>query len=226
MSKILACAGISKSFIDGDKNIMVLRHIDLLVQPGEMLAIVGSSGCGKSTLLQILAGLEQPTAGRVLLNNEDYSQLSAARKSYLRNTYLGFVYQFHHLLAEFSALENVAMPLLLAGKLSLSAINDKAAAVLTAVGLQDRLQHKPAQLSGGERQRVAIARAIVTEPVCILADEPTGNLDPENADRVLHLLLGLQTMLQLSLIIVTHDQKIARKAQRAFTIQNGYLIPC
>lgn len=226
MSKVLACAGISKAFRDGDKTIVVLRNVDLLVKQGEMLAIVGSSGCGKSTLLQILGGLESPSAGRVLLNNEDYQQVSEARRCYLRNNYLGFIYQLHHLLAEFSALENVALPLLLAGKLSLPLIKDKAAAVLTAVGLQQRLHHKPAHLSGGERQRVAIARAIVTEPLCILADEPTGNLDPENAARLLQLLLGLQTMLQVSLIIVTHDQNIANKAQRVFTIKNGYLMRC
>lgn len=220
---ILACSELEKSFYAAGKKNVVLRSINLAVKSGEMVAIVGNSGSGKSTLLHILGGLDVPSKGTVFLHNKKFSHLPEARKCYLRNNYLGFVYQFHHLLPEFSALENVAMPLLLRGGINLTEIYAKATDLLVAVGLAKQAQYKPYQLSGGERQRVAIARALVTAPVCVLADEPTGNLDPPNATKVLHLLLHLQNMLQLSLVVVTHDPRVAQQAQRVFTISNGYL---
>lgn len=223
MSKpVLVCEKLSKTYSDGASNIHVLRDMDLAVQPAEMIAIVGTSGSGKSTFLHLLAGLDKPTSGRVLINDKNIHDLPEAEKCALRNQALGFVYQFHHLLPEFSALENVGMPLLIQGR-EPKKIREKAAHILEQVGLKDRMEHRLGQLSGGERQRVAIARALVSDPVCVLADEPTGNLDPYNAERVLQLFFDLQAMHQTSVIMVTHDPNIAKKAQRTMRIQEGKL---
>jgi lipoprotein-releasing system ATP-binding protein len=220
---VLTCHKLAKSYLDGVSRIEVLRQIDLTVQSAEMIAIVGSSGSGKSTLLHLLGGLDKPTHGHVILNGKNLQHLSEKEKCRLRNHHLGFVYQFHHLLPEFTALENVGMPLLIRGD-DPSIIRDKAAHLLDQVGLKNRMKHKLSQLSGGERQRVAIARALVAEPLCVLADEPTGNLDPNNADRVLQLFFDLQKAHQTSVIMVTHDPGIARRAQRVLHIEEGRLV--
>ena len=220
---VLACYGLSKSYMDGVSRIDVLRQMDLEVMPSEMIAIVGNSGSGKSTFLHLLGGLDKPTLGRVMLGGEDLHTVSEETKCELRNRYLGFVYQFHHLLPEFSALENVGMPLLIRGNEPKS-INERAAHLLEQVGLQDRMQHRLGQLSGGERQRVAIARALVAEPLCVLADEPTGNLDPKNAERVLRLFFDLQKSRKTSVVMVTHDPAIAKQAQRTLRIEEGRLV--
>jgi lipoprotein-releasing system ATP-binding protein len=188
-----------------------------------MIAIVGNSGSGKSTLMHLLGGLDKPTSGSVLLNGKDLSALSETEKCSLRNHHLGFVYQFHHLLPEFTALENVCMPLLIRGVLPVMAA-EKSEHLLELVGLKNRLTHKIGELSGGERQRVAIARALVTDPLCVLADEPTGNLDPRNAARVFELFLGLQQSVKTSVIIVTHDIRIAQQTQRVLEIKEGQLM--
>lgn len=220
---VLACHGLGKTYSDGSANIDVLLHMDLEVQPGEMIAIVGASGSGKSTLLHLLGGLDKPTRGRVFIGGKDLSKLTEIERCQLRNRSLGFVYQFHHLLPEFSALENVSMPLLIAGD-EPAQITEKAAHLLEQVGLQHRMQHRLGQLSGGERQRVAIARALVMNPLCVLADEPTGNLDPGNAERVLQLFFDLQKARQTSVVMVTHDPNIAKRAQRTLKIENGRLV--
>jgi lipoprotein-releasing system ATP-binding protein len=220
---VLACHGLAKSYIDGASKIDVLRHIDLTVNKAEMIAIVGNSGSGKSTFLHLLGGLDHPTSGSILLNGKNLHDVSEKIKCDLRNRYLGFIYQFHHLLPEFSALENVGMPLLIRGDEPRS-IHERAAYLLEQVGLQDRMQHRLGQLSGGERQRVAIARALVAEPLCVLADEPTGNLDPSNAERVLQLFFDLQKSHQTSVVMVTHDPSIARQAQRTLRIEGGKLV--
>jgi len=191
---VLACYDLAKSYNDGTSKIEVLNQINLEVNAGEMIAIVGNSGSGKSTLLHLLGGLDRPTQGKVLLNDKNIHELTEIEKCATRNKYLGFVYQFHHLLPEFSALENVGMPLLLRGE-DPETITKKAANLLELVGLEKRMQHGLGQLSGGERQRVAIARALVADPLCVLADEPTGNLDPHNAERVLQLFFELQKKL-------------------------------
>lgn len=221
---ILYCEQLAKTYSDGVAKVEVLKQINLTIAPSEIVAIVGSSGSGKSTLLHLLGGLDQPTEGKVVLNGKDVQQLKEVEKCKLRNHYLGFVYQFHHLLPEFSALENVGMPLLIRGD-STQKIEEKAAHLLEQVGLKNRMQHRLGQLSGGERQRVAIARALVADPLCILADEPTGNLDPNNAERVLQLFFDLQHQLKTSVVMVTHDPLIAKRAQRTFKIENGSLIP-
>lgn len=220
---ILVCRGLAKSYQDGAARIDVLQNIDLAVQPSEMLAIVGNSGSGKSTLLHLLGGLDKPTAGQVLLNDYDLATLSETEKCRLRNHHLGFVYQFHHLLPEFTAIENVCMPLLIRGDEPRLA-QPKAEHLLELVGLKARLQHKVAELSGGERQRVAIARALVSDPLCVLADEPTGNLDPGNAERVFQLFMDLQKSHQTSVVIVTHDIALAKQAQRVLEISHGKLV--
>jgi lipoprotein-releasing system ATP-binding protein len=221
---VLISHKLAKSYVDGASKIEVLRQIDLAVYPGEMIAIVGSSGSGKSTLLHLLGGLDKPTHGHVMLNGKDLQHLSEKEKCRLRNYHLGFVYQFHHLLPEFSALENVAMPLLIRGDHP-ALIQEKAEHLLVQVGLKNRLKHKLSQLSGGERQRVAIARALVASPLCVLADEPTGNLDPVNADRVLQLFFDLQKAHRTSVVMVTHDPAIASEAQRILHIEEGRLVP-
>lgn len=220
---ILECSGLGKVYDDGDNLIEVLRNVELQVAPGEMVAIVGNSGSGKSTLLHLLGGLDNPSRGKVMIHGEKISQLSESAKCRLRNRYLGFVYQFHHLLPEFTALENVCMPLLI-GNISPKIAMPKAEHLLEMVGLKNRLQHKVGELSGGERQRVAIARALVIDPLCVLADEPTGNLDPRNAERVFEIFLDLQKALKTSVVIVTHDLRLAKQAQRTLMLEQGALV--
>ncbi len=223
MNNVLECANLSKVFKEGSSKIEVLRDINLTVQKSELVAIVGSSGSGKSTLLHLLAGLDKPTHGAVTIAGQSLAKLSENKKCYLRNHHLGFIYQFHHLLPEFTAIENVCMPLLIRNEIPSAALS-KAEHLLELVGLKDRLQHKIGELSGGERQRVAIARALVTNPLCVLADEPTGNLDPRNAEKVLQLFFDLQKQSQTSVIMVTHDLNIAKRAQRILTLQDGQLV--
>jgi lipoprotein-releasing system ATP-binding protein len=220
---VLRCEGLAKTYSDGASRIEVLREINFSLAPAEMIAIIGNSGSGKSTLLQILAGLDKPTSGEVYINDKNIHALKEDDKCTLRNQYLGFVYQFHHLLAEFSALENTAMPLLIRGTAT-HIIREKAMHLLEKVGLAHRLHHRVGELSGGERQRVAIARALIGDPLCILADEPTGNLDPMNAERVLQLFFDLQKDFKTSVVMVTHDQTIARRAQHTMRIEDGKLI--
>lgn len=223
MNSVLECSQLKKSYKEGPSKIEVLKDINLSVQPAELVAIVGQSGSGKSTLLHLLGGLDKPSHGSIIIGGHSLSKMSETKKCHLRNHYLGFVYQFHHLLPEFTALENVCMPLLIRGVSPLISV-PKAEHLLESVGLKDRINHKIGELSGGERQRVAIARALVTNPLCVLADEPTGNLDPRNAERVLQLFFDLQRTHQTSVLMVTHDMTIARRAQRVLTLQDGQLI--
>lgn len=220
---VLECVDLKKSYGDGHSHIEILRDVNLQVKPNELIAIVGNSGSGKSTLLHLLGGLDKPTHGKVLLTGKNLAHLTEKDKCHLRNHHLGFVYQFHHLLPEFTALENTCMPLLIRNE-SPDMARQKAEKILDRVGLQKRLQHKIGELSGGERQRVAIARALVTNPSCVLADEPTGNLDPRNAERVLELFLELQKIYQTSVVMVTHDPVIAKRAQKMYTLNDGQLL--
>jgi lipoprotein-releasing system ATP-binding protein len=222
MNKVLTAHQISKSYRDGLQQVKVLQGVDLTVNSGEMLAIVGSSGSGKSTLLHILGSLDLADTGSVQLLGEDIAKMSNKRKAQLRNQQLGFIYQFHHLLMDFTALENVAMPLLIKG-INKQLANEKALAMLHRVGLEQRASHKPAELSGGERQRVAIARALVAEPALVLADEPTGNLDQHTAENIYQLLRELNQQLKTSFIIVTHDLTLAKKLDKYYLMHEGCL---
>lgn len=223
MSNIIECRSLSFSYIDGNNQTSVLNNLNFEVELGDSIAILGQSGCGKSTLLNLIAGLDSPSEGDVLINNTNIAKLNEKDRTELRSNNFGFVYQFHHLLNDFSSIYNVALPLLIRGDNKESAIlNSKK--ILTKVGLENRLNHNPSELSGGERQRVAIARAMVTEPACILADEPTGNLDAKNAKDVLELILELNENNTTSLVIVTHDLSIANKMNRKLTLSNSKLV--
>lgn len=219
---VLKCDNVSKSYKDGQLNVNVLNQLRLDVLEGQSVSIIGSSGSGKSTLMHILGGLDKPTSGSVVLMGQDLSQLGQKQLGLLRNQYLGFVYQFHHLLPEFSALENVMMPLLI-GKMKKAEAEQRAVEMLEKAGLKKRIQHRPSELSGGERQRAAIARALVTRPKCLLADEPTGNLDRKNAQNVLDMMLDLKSELNTSLIVVTHDDELAVRFERVLTMKDGHL---
>jgi lipoprotein-releasing system ATP-binding protein len=223
MSEILTCVDLAKSFHEAEDSLDILKAINLSVGEGEQIALMGASGSGKSTLLHILGGLDLPTGGHISIDGTRLDRLNAAQLGRLRNAALGFVYQFHHLLPEFTALENVAMPLLMRG-LSPRQASASAHGMLERVGLAERVMHKPGEMSGGERQRAAVARALVTRPRCVLADEPTGNLDRHNAEQVYQLMLELNHELGTSFIVATHDPQIAQRMDRIYTLDDGHLV--
>ena len=222
MSAILEASNISKIYDEGAVSTQVLTGLDLTVHAGERIAIVGTSGSGKSTLLHLLGGLDTPTSGEVWLQGKCLNHMNETERGAMRNQHLGFIYQFHHLLSEFTAIENVAMPLLMRPKVSTSEARRQAVEILENVGLGHRLEHRPGELSGGERQRVALARALVTKPALILADEPTGNLDYDNAQSVFGLLSELQSTMQTALLMVTHDRNLAALADRQLLLRSGH----
>ncbi|WVM89135.1 lipoprotein-releasing ABC transporter ATP-binding protein LolD [Halopseudomonas pachastrellae] len=219
---VLECRDLSKEYSVGPQTLRVLDEVQLRLLRGERVAIVGSSGSGKTTLLNMLGGLDTPTSGEVRLAGQQLSTLKEAERGRLRNQELGFVYQFHHLLPEFTALENVCMPLLI-GKTPISEGRERATAMLERVGLRERIGHKPAELSGGERQRVAIARALISQPACVLLDEPTGNLDQQTAESIQQLMLELSQTLQTAFLVVPHDLALAARMDRTFTLKQGQL---
>jgi lipoprotein-releasing system ATP-binding protein len=219
---VLECRGVTRKFREGASSLEVLKGVDLEIAAAERVAIVGASGSGKTTLLQIMGGLDDPSAGQVLVDGRSMGNTDEAEKGELRNRYIGFVYQFHHLLPEFTANENVAMPLLIR-RMPRGEAMTQAAELLARVGLGERLDHKPGELSGGERQRAAVARALITRPKLVLADEPTGNLDAGNGEHVLRLMLELNEELKTSLVIVTHDQSIADRMDRILVLEDGRL---
>ena len=221
---VLACYNVSRTYQDGKLKVDVIQNLDLEVKPGESVSIVGASGSGKSTLLHIMGGLDTPSSGEVRLMGQPLKDVSQKDLGLLRNQHLGFVYQFHHLLPEFTALENVKMPLLI-GKVNKAEAEKRAIEMLEKVGLGSRIVHRPSELSGGERQRAAIARALVTKPKCLLADEPTGNLDRKNAQVILDLMLDLQRELGTALVVVTHDEELAARFGRMLTMCEGHLMP-
>jgi len=218
----LTCEHLGKIYFQGPQEVEVLKDINLKILAADQIAIVGSSGSGKTTLLNLLGGLDLPTTGTVYVAGKNLALVNETERGLLRNQYLGFVYQFHHLLGEFTALENVCMPLLIGG-MDTSTAADRASAILSRVGLQARLEHKPSELSGGERQRVAIARALVAEPSCVLLDEPTGNLDRKTAAEIQNLMSELNDSLAISFVVVTHDERLAQSMQRKLILQDGLL---
>ena len=222
---VLEAKQVTKHFTDGKTTVDVLRGLDLKIEQGQFVSIVGASGSGKSTLLHVLGGLDRPSQGEVYLNGQRFDNLGEAERGYLRNQYLGFVYQFHHLLPEFSALENVAMPLMLRKESNFKEVKQQAKYLLDRVGLSHRLTHKPGELSGGERQRVALARAIVTKPAVMLADEPTGNLDRKTAIKIFELLRELRREFNMAMLIVTHDEELAKSADTILHMQDGIWVP-
>lgn len=221
---VLEAKNISKSFTDGKTTVEVIKNLSLQVKAGEFVSIVGSSGSGKSTLLHVLGGLDGPTEGQVFLNEQRFDILGEAERGYLRNQHLGFVYQFHHLLPEFTALENVAMPLMLRAGTTYKQSKEQAEYLLNRVGLSHRMAHKPGELSGGERQRVALARALVAKPELMLADEPTGNLDRKTAVKIFELLSELRSEFNMAMLIVTHDEQLAQAGDSILHMQDGVWI--
>ena len=220
---ILQCRQLTKRYVQGDLNVEVLKGVDLQIQAGQRVAIMGASGSGKSTLMHLLGGLEKPTSGEVMLDGNELGKISGAKLGRLRNQSLGFIYQFHHLLGEFSLLENVAMPLLI-GNTPIHAAETQAKALLKRVGLGHRIQHKPGELSGGERQRAAVARALINKPKCVLADEPTGNLDSKTAEQIYQLMLELNQELHVSFLVVTHDPDLAARMDKVLHMEDGLIV--
>jgi len=220
---VVHCKDVTKTFQEGDLEVEVLKGVNLELYQGERIAIVGMSGSGKSTLLHVLGGLSSPSSGQILINGIDINETSQKKRGNIRNAHLGFVYQFHHLLAEFTVIENVAMPLLIR-RANRTLAFDQAREILERIGLKDRTHHKPGELSGGERQRTAISRALVSKPSCVMADEPTGNLDESTAARVHETLLNYDSQDQFALIMVTHNQSLAKQTDRVFSLENGVLV--